>query len=297
MRVVHATTLHQADDVRILLKECRTLAGHGYEVTLAAPVPEPYDDEDVRIVPIGVTSVQTGVAGLSARVARALRALRRERADAYHIHDPELIAAGVMLKAGGARGVYDAHEDLPEQIRSLSGSDGVGVRIVAGGWAVADGIAARAFDGIVAATPAIAAKFPPRKTALVRNVPLAEDAASFGAGLPYAERPAEVAYIGGLSRARGIPQLVEAIAEVEVPDAVLVLVGPLHPHEPDLLADLEARPGWSRVRFLGELPRSRLADVLGRVRAGVVAFQPVPSHVVALPNKLFEYMAAGIPVV
>src|SRR5262249_25274773 len=197
----------------------------------------------------------------------------------------------------GARIVYDAHEDLPEQIRSLSASGGLGVRAVAGGWAVADGIAARLFDGIVAATPAIAAKFPARKTALVRNVPLADDAASFGAGVPYAERPAEVAYIGGLSRARGIPQLVRAIAEVDIPDAVLVLAGPLHPHEPDLLAELEALPGWSRVRYEGELPRARLADVLGGVRAGLVVFQPVPSHFVVLPNQPFEYMAGAIPVI
>ena len=58
-----------------------------------------------------------------------------------------------------------------------------------------------------------------------------------------------------------------------------------------------ALPGWERVSYLGVLSRHQVAELMGRSRVGIVTFLPVVNHVNALPNKLFEYMSAGIAVV
>jgi glycosyltransferase involved in cell wall biosynthesis len=38
-------------------------------------------------------------------------------------------------------------------------------------------------------------------------------------------------------------------------------------------------------------------EVLSHAMAGLVTFLPLPNHVDAQPNKMFEYMSAGLPVI
>jgi glycosyltransferase involved in cell wall biosynthesis len=49
--------------------------------------------------------------------------------------------------------------------------------------------------------------------------------------------------------------------------------------------------------MLGWLDRGGVSDILSHSMAGLVTFLPAPNHIQAQPNKLFEYMSAGIPVI
>ena len=51
------------------------------------------------------------------------------------------------------------------------------------------------------------------------------------------------------------------------------------------------------VECVGILDRPAVARLLSESMAGVVAFSNQPNHVSAQPNKLFEYLASGIPVI
>jgi glycosyltransferase involved in cell wall biosynthesis len=75
----------------------------------------------------------------------------------------------------------------------------------------------------------------------------------------------------------------------------MMLAGPFSPK--GLLTELESLPGWARVQNLGVLDRPSVANLLSRVRLGLLVLQPEPNFVNARPIKLFEYMAAGIPVI
>src|SRR3989304_6166005 len=44
------------------------------------------------------------------------RTALRERARIYHLHDPELLPAGALLRLTGRTVIYDVHEDVPRQI-------------------------------------------------------------------------------------------------------------------------------------------------------------------------------------
>ena len=60
---------------------------------------------------------------------------------------------------------------------------------------------------------------------------------------------------------------------------------------------MKAEVGWEKTDHLGWLDRSGVEQVLQESVAGLVTLHPVINYVDALPVKMFEYMAAGVPVI
>ncbi len=54
---------------------------------------------------------------------------------------------------------------------------------------------------------------------------------------------------------------------------------------------------WHKVEYLGQISRKELYEELMTSSVGVATFLPEPNHIHSQPNKMFEYMSAGIPVV
>ncbi len=104
-----------------------------------------------------------------------------------------------------------------------------------------------------------------------------------------------VLYQGGLMSDRGIEQGMEAI--LAVPDAVLVLMG-FGSHETDIRR-LAATPRYAdRVRVIGPALPAELLDWTASADVMLMAIQPTSlNHRFTTPNKLWEAIAAGVPVV
>ena len=67
--------------------------------------------------------------------------------------------------------------------------------------------------------------------------------------------------------------------------------------EPGLSRICQSHPGWGFVEFLGWLDDGRVIGILAECRAGIVTLRPTSNYLTSLPVKLFEYMAAGLPVI
>lgn len=101
-----------------------------------------------------------------------------------------------------------------------------------------------------------------------------------------------VLYQGLLREGRGLPALVQAMREVE--DAHLVIVGE-GALEAELRRSLKAL--GTRGHLLPFIPPDRLPAVTASADLGAMIYKDHTLSVRwSLPNKLFEYLAAGLPV-
>lgn len=291
-KIAHLTSAHSRNDTRIFIKQCRTLAAHGYDVTLV--VADDKGDEYKDGVKI------TDVGRLPGRLNRMFRTTQRVfnkavalDADIYQLHDPELIPMGLKLKRLGKKVIFDSHEDVPKQLLDKPYLDPMSLRVLSSVVALYERFACYQFDGIIAATPFIRDKFlliNPH-TVDVNNFPLIGE---LDAAVLWANKRNEVCYVGGIDAIRGAREIVHACEFLQSP-ARLNLVGRFS--EPSLEAKVKAYPGWMRVNELGFLGRPGVRDVLGCSIAGLVTSHPIANFMDGLPVKMFEYMAAGIPVI
>jgi glycosyltransferase involved in cell wall biosynthesis len=294
-RVVHMSSAHPANDVRIFVKQCRSLASAGYDVTLIARADANCFKNGIKIVAVK----QSGGGRLGRMVLSTFNVLQKAlccRADLYHFHDPELMLAGGLLRLTGAKVVYDVHEDAPKQLLSKSWIPVSLRRPIAFALKALEWLMTRfVYTSVVAATPSIALRFPPGKTSSVQNFPIIDELTPPGPTVAMAQRPLRVVYAGGLTAIRGVCEMVTAMERVETPGSRLILAGLFA--ERDLEQKGRALAGWQRVDYLGLLDRPGIANLLGGARAGLVLFHNVPNHTSAYPNKLFEYMSAALPVI
>lgn len=295
MRICHISSAHPAGDTRIARREARSAAQEGHQVSIVAPrrgsTPPPEVDH-VRLPEHPVRLVRFTVGTLHA-ITRA----RRLCADVYHIHDPELLPWMWLLRINSdARVVYDMHENLPAQIaekpwiprmlRPAVASIARGMLRVTTPWT----------DAIVHATPATVALFPHRRAIVVQNFP----PSPLPAAHPKHDRrdPAvlNVIYIGLINEIRGAIQIIDAIGIASESRALrLKLAGRIDP--PSLEGALRKHPGWEAVDYHGLLDESEVTSLLSSADIGLVTYLPAPNHVAAYPNKLFEYMSAGVPII
>ncbi len=292
VRVAHLTTVHPRDDIRVFLKECRSLAHNGYEVVLVVADGRGDDVRDgVAIVDVGRPEGRLGRMFRSTR--RVYRKVLELDADVYHLHDPELLPIGLRLKRRGKKVVFDAHEDVPKQILGKHYLHPWVRRILSWGFAHFEHYACKRFDAVVTATPFIRDKFLAINPCSVdiNNFPIIGELESAGAWQGKAD---EVCYVGSIAKIRGVKEMVHAMEFTRTPTRLNLVGGFAETH---VEAEVRTYPGWGKVNSIGVQGRQGVRDVLARSVAGMVTLHPASNYLDSLPIKMFEYMSAGIPVI
>lgn len=229
--------------------------------------------------------------------------------DVIHAHDMHVVGIAAHASARArARGrdvpwVYDAHEYVP----GLSQYGGRTAEVVAG-WASLEEEFIRDASRVVTVSRAIAEALHQRydldrEPTVVLNIPTVDppgagpvrslrDVCGLAADVPL------LSYSGGMTRARGVHLAIEAM--LQLPQAHLGLV--CVPHNDtwfvrQLRLQVERLGLGDRVHFVDPVGPGQVVDFLRGVDVGLIPALSFPSHEMALPNKLFEYLHAGVPVV
>jgi len=317
------------NDSRVI-REARSLANAGHHVILTCLAAGPSmaavlgPGVDIRVVPLHSSVARPGgespfLAGrggpLSRLVAKAtwlvryranLRAWGRRaiatvgEADAWHAHD----FTGLLAIAGRLPPqvpvVYDSHElfldygsaaRLPGPARALLASE--------------ERRLFRRVTAVVTVNPGIAsvlaARYPPARPIVVRNCPPragapvpSSDRLRTAAGIPRGRQV--ILFHGAITADRGIEQVAAVLERPAFGDVHLVLLG-----------YGDARDTWrkraadgslaGRLHVLDAVPPGEVLTWVSSADVALVLIQPTDLNLrLSTPNKLFEAIAAGVPV-
>ncbi len=295
--VIHFTTVHPRNDTRIRIKQLSSLAS-SLDANVQLFVQDGLGDEHDEVANVRIHDTGARPKGRFARMTagawRMYRAVHLARPTIAHFHDPELIPVGLLLKLSGIKVIYDVHEDLPRQILAKTYiaaplRRGLGVMASATEW-----IAGKSFDRIILAGATLSSRFPPLKSVCIYNYPKLEEFEN----LKQREgtfKSKQFVYVGGLSKTRGTIEMIRSIALVKDAEATLSLGGLFQPAAFQRIAEREV--GWAKTKYHHFLDRPNVARLLDNSAAGLVLLHPTESYLRSYPTKMFEYLAAGLPVI
>lgn len=231
---------------------------------------------------------------------RAFRVAAREPADVYHTHDLMTLPVGWMLKrVTGGRLVYDCHElwldrnRMPKRSRLnrflVGRIESFLIRRTDANMVVSDSIAAELATRYRIPKPAVVVNAPDYRPVERSNL-LREQI-----GIPAEDRI--VLYVGFITFNRGLEELIRSLRYLNACAVVLMGYG-----DGGYLAGLKkliADEGLDgKVHFFGPVPHEEVTRYAASADVGVATIRNAClSYYYCSPNKVFEYVAAGLPVV
>lgn len=286
--------VHIHTDVRVYQKEAKALASAGYDVTLIARKETVEEADRIRVI---------GVPRYKNRIQRflfqplMLREILQTKAPIVHLHNPDTLLLGFLLKLMGKKVIYDTHEDFTQRILMREWIPKLLRSGVAQAVSCLEALAGRIFDASIATQEDVAKRLG-EKSIVIENAPISKgaliDKAYEHSRSLHKTNVFRVIYVGTIGRSRGLSQMVDAMEHVnQIVPARLWLIGPVHDQ-----ADFEKvkhRDGWKHVDYLGFLPQEMAFAHIIRSDAGLITIMDVGDHAKTSPNKIFEYQRFGIP--
>jgi glycosyltransferase involved in cell wall biosynthesis len=318
-------------------KEATTLANHGHSVVVLAAHNDALEAEEhrsgvhvVRVVPSdrgglpwpdlspGSSTTETapprarrkwlGLRGLRGALWKVrldlqiLKWIRRLDPDVLHIHDADRLFIGWCAhKIIRKPFVYDSHEYFAGLLTTNSWRGYFQQRV----WTALERLCIGSASRVITVNSEIANKLCHRyglnSVTAIHNFPSSRTAEPTRTNLlrsmlpaPYRDKPL-LLYQGRLTAHRGIEEFIEVVSRLPGVAAAIVGSGP---NESTLKAIAADKRLHDRLVFVPQVPWNKLCEYTADADVGFCLSQDdCENNRLALPNKIFEYLMAGVPVV
>jgi glycosyltransferase involved in cell wall biosynthesis len=293
MRICQITSVHPMRDERIFNRCTRGLANRGHDMVYIAPHAQSEIIDGIKVFPV------TPRSGLPLRVLsawEAFRIARRLDADIFHYHDPDLHPFMNILVSLGEKVVFDMHENYVGAQRHRRG--GVFNKMMPAFAAYERYIVGRV-HGVVYVSHGLANMFSgtDQRSCLVRNI-INTNQMDGWTPPPRDDAPILIAAGRNLSHERQCEKMVQALPLIheEFPEARVRFMGQFSHDYDELLPALAKELGVEdHVDMLGWVEWKDSFNELGKSSIGCVLYEDNENNRIGLPNRVFDYMFANLP--
>jgi len=323
LKICIISTRHSLDDARVVHKEAKSLANAGHDVCLIFSCNERYEyvRSDRSVIAKGAPidgrceymglkvygyPKRKGVVGKWRTFLELSRLAVDLRADVYHAHEPDVslmiaVRAKKMLLKQGLRVlvVHDIHEYPPGAV-----ADGyprflkLPVLLAHILW---DWLLMKRVDQVFTANNIV------KGYALTLNFRMSVDVLYNGPILSLFPQPTErtcldagekvwLCHEGSLPFNRGLREMIAAVHQLR--DKVcLKIVGDVYGAEREwLMQEIEDKKLHDTIMITGWLPYEKVGEAINDCHLGLILFRDsINNRLAGPPNKLFNYMNAGLP--
>ena len=298
--IVHLASVHNRTDNRVFYKQCVDLAASGFNVRLVVA------DGKGNAVCQNVSILDFSYCSLKSRLFRlffvspivVIKALKL-RGDLYHIHDPELLFYFILFAPffSPKKLVFDMHENLSEQVKSKPWIPSFLRPTLSASIKLYENIVFR-YVPVIFAEDSYSKSFPNvMNYETVLNFPKSSWAENTASRAKAKEEPI-IGYVGRIGVDRGADILLASVVAINKSGRRLRLV--LLGNVPEDVCD---NPGFNylKVNSLLDTPgfvdNNRAVEIVQLWDVGFCVLRAHPNFIESYPTKLFEYMAAGVPVI
>jgi glycosyltransferase involved in cell wall biosynthesis len=295
--ICHISTVHTDDDIRILYRECSSLAAAGYKVVFIVPSETRKRVNGVEIIPL--PRVKNRLFRMLVLPLIALWKALLQRPVICHYHDPELMPIGFVLRwVFQKKVVYDIHESVHRQMLSKTWIPKYIRSAVANLYRLAEPVLTIGQELIVVRNIFAADYSKPVYT--VHNYPCFEATgqSDLMEKTINAARPLLV-YVGDISEIRGAFVYLDLAEDFvnQGRDFEMMLIGQYDELTGIRIKNIiKTRNLHNHVKITGRLAFPEAMTYVRRADIGLCLLLPAPHYSVGLATKIFEYMMFGVPV-
>ncbi len=304
IKIIICSTAHRYDDSRIFHRQALTLSKH-FDVKLFICAPFKSKQINDGLIIVGLPIWKHRIDRIKSNVL-LWSYLRKENADVYIFHDPELLLTIPFVKLfKKARIIYDIHEYYHEHLKEITWLPKWLAINISRMYRILENFSLKYIDMIWFPVEKVIEHHSNYnnqnsiKKLEVRNFPILnlfnEERNDTGLRLN------QILYVGVMTEDRNFEMLIHAFSKFaqEFPQFKFLLAGNFYSetYKNKLINLINELAMNERVKLLGRVSYAEVPKLMRQSKIGMLVLPPLFNFENSMPNKLFEYMAAGLPVI